>query len=37
MVAIGAIAALARRRAFWYVSLGFGAVGLISFIQGLLV
>jgi hypothetical protein len=36
-IAIGAIAALARRRAFWYVSLGFGGVGLFFFIQGLLV
>ncbi len=36
-IAIGAIAALARRRAFWYVSLGFGGVGLVFFIEGLLV
>jgi len=36
-IAVGAIAALARRRAFWYVSLGFGAVGVFFFIQGLLL
>jgi hypothetical protein len=36
-IAVGAIAALARRRAFWYVSLGFGGVGVFFFIQGLLL
>jgi hypothetical protein len=28
-IAIGAIAALTKRKAFWHVSLGFGAVGLV--------
>jgi hypothetical protein len=28
-IAIGAISALTRRRAFWYVSMGFGVLGLI--------
>jgi len=35
-ISIGAIAALTRRRAFWFVSLSFGAVGLFFFVEGLL-
>ncbi|HET9869726.1 MAG TPA: DUF4337 domain-containing protein, partial [bacterium] len=34
-IAVGAISALARRRAFWLVSLGFGAVGLVFLVLGL--
>lgn len=34
-IAISAIAVLMRRRSFWYLSLGFGAVGLGFLIQGL--
>ncbi len=33
-IAIAAISALSRRRLFWYVSLGFGAVGLVFLIWG---
>lgn len=36
-IAVGAISALARRKVFWLVSLGFGAVGLVFLILGLLV
>lgn len=35
-IAIGAIAALTSRRAFWIVSLVFGAVGVFFLVQGLL-
>jgi hypothetical protein len=35
-IAVGAIAALTRRRPFWFVSLGFGVIGLVFFILGLL-
>jgi hypothetical protein len=33
-IAVGAISALARRRAFWFVSLGFGVIGLIFLSMG---
>lgn len=33
-IAIGAIAALTSRRAFWFVSLLFGAVGIVFLVQG---
>jgi len=36
-IAVGAISALTRRKAFWYVSLGFGAVGLAFFVTGLFI
>jgi hypothetical protein len=36
-IAIAAIAVLTKRRAFWIVSLTFGAVGLVCFVWGLLV
>jgi hypothetical protein len=35
-IAVGAISALTRRRPFWFVSLGFGTVGLVFFLLGLL-
>ena len=35
-IAVGAISALARRKIFWYVSMGFGGIGILFFIQGLL-
>src|SRR3954466_1580549 len=35
-IAIGAIAALTDRKAFWLVSLLFGAVGVVFLVQGLL-
>ena len=35
-IAVGAIAALTRRKPFWFVSLGFGAVGVVFFIGGFL-
>lgn len=31
-IAVGAIAALTRKRIFWFVSMGFGAVGLVFFV-----
>jgi hypothetical protein len=34
-IAVGAISALARRKTFWLVSLGFGAVGLVFLGLGL--
>ena len=34
-ITIAAIAILTRRRHFWWLSLVFGAIGLISFLQGL--
>ena len=36
-IAVGAISALTRKRVFWFVSLGFGAVGLVFFLIGILV
>ena len=35
-IAVSAISVLSRRRKFWYLSLGFGAIGVLSFVQGLL-
>ena len=35
-IAVGAIAALTRKRAFWFVSMGFGGVGVVFFVMGLL-
>lgn len=35
-IAIGAIAALTRRKYFWYVSLVFGALGAFYFVQSLI-
>ncbi len=35
-IAVSAISVLVRRRRFWFVSLGFGAVGLVIFVQGFL-
>lgn len=35
-IALSAISVLTKRRRFWFVSLGFGAIGAISLIQGLL-
>lgn len=35
-ITIAAIAILTHRKHFWWVSLGFGAIGLFSFIQGFL-
>jgi hypothetical protein len=35
-ITIAAIAILTHRKRFWFVSLGFGLIGLISFIQGLI-
>lgn len=34
-IAIGAISVLTRRRTFWFISLGFGAVGLVFAMQSL--
>ena len=34
---IAAISVLTKRRHFWWISLGFGAIGLFSFIQGFLI
>jgi len=33
-IVVGAISALARRRAFWFVSLCFGAVGIVFLVMG---
>ncbi len=33
-IAVGAISALTRRKPFWYVSLGFGVIGLVFFSMG---
>jgi gas vesicle protein len=33
-IAIGAVAVLTKRRRFFFVSLGFGAIGLAFFVQG---
>jgi hypothetical protein len=35
-IAVGAIAALTRRKIFWFVSMGFGAIGLVFFTLGFL-
>jgi hypothetical protein len=35
-IAVGAIAALTRRKPFWFVSLGFGAIGMVFFALGFL-
>ncbi len=35
-ITIAAISVLTHRKSFWFVSLCFGAIGLFSFIQGLL-
>jgi hypothetical protein len=35
-IAVGAIAALTRRKIFWFVSMGFGSIGLIFFVLGFL-
>jgi len=35
-IAVGAIAALTRKRIFWFVSMGFGAIGLVFFVMGFL-
>lgn len=36
-IAIAAIAALTKRRSFWFVSLAFGAVGIVFLIRGFLI
>jgi hypothetical protein len=36
-IAVGAISVLIRRRAFWFVSLGFGAVGIFFAIQAFMM
>lgn len=35
-IAVGAIAALTRRKPFWFVSLGFGVIGMVFFALGFL-
>jgi hypothetical protein len=35
-IAVGAIAALTRKKMFWFVSMGFGAIGLVFFVLGFL-
>jgi hypothetical protein len=35
-IAVGAISVLTRRRAFWFVSLAFGLLGLVFLAQSLL-
>ncbi|HXL73292.1 MAG TPA: DUF4337 family protein, partial [bacterium] len=35
-IAMGAIAALTRRKMFWFVSMGFGVIGLVFFVLGFL-
>ena len=35
-IAVGAISVLTKRKPFWFVSLGFGAVGLIFIVQAVL-
>ena len=35
-IAVGAISALTRRKAFWFVSLGFGVIGVVLAVQSLL-
>jgi hypothetical protein len=36
-IAVSAISALTRRKLFWFVSLGFGLVGLILFVWGVVL
>ena len=36
-IAIAAISVLAQRRRFWFVSMGFGAVGVFFLLEGLLI
>jgi hypothetical protein len=36
-IAVAAIAVLTRRRRFWFVGMGFGAIGLVFLLQGLLL
>jgi hypothetical protein len=36
-IAIGAISVLTHKRTFWYVSLVFGAIGMLFMIQALLL
>ncbi|HUO58271.1 MAG TPA: DUF4337 domain-containing protein [bacterium] len=33
-IAVGAIAALTRRKPFWFLSMGFGAIGVVFFTMG---
>jgi|SRR5581483_7752397 len=35
-IAMGAISALTRRKPFWFVSLGFGGIGVVLFVMGFL-
>ncbi len=35
-ISVAAISVLVRRRRFWWVSMGFGLVGFVFFIQGLM-
>jgi hypothetical protein len=35
-IAVGAISVLSKRPPFWYVSLAFGAIGVIFFVKGLI-
>jgi hypothetical protein len=35
-IAVGAISVLSKRPPFWYVSLAFGAIGIIFFVRGLI-
>jgi len=35
-IAVGAISALTRKKPFWFVSLGFGGVGVVLFLMGLI-
>jgi LPS O-antigen subunit length determinant protein (WzzB/FepE family) len=35
-IAVGAVSVLTRRKEFWFVSLAFGAVGVLFLLQGLL-
>jgi hypothetical protein len=35
-IAVGAIAALTRKKMFWFVSMGFGVIGLVFFVMGFL-
>ena len=36
-IAVGAISVLTKRRSFWFASLAFGAVGVVSFLLGILI
>ena len=36
-IALGAVAALTRRKRYWFLGLGFGGLGVIFLIQGLLL